>query len=124
MVIRNSQVQHPLNDVSRETSVLKVNNDEKFGRPSEEIEIKKTKKISLPFSKTDCRTSGALSKREWLVLKFQVPVQSGTTLGVSRKCDRKNQRLKTLCFEIDCRRELGSPLNKWPPLYDTHSDND
>ena len=61
-VNRNSEEEHPMNNLSRETNVSRVNED-CISQISEEIKfLKVTKKLFFEFRRTESRILGALSK--------------------------------------------------------------
>ena len=79
-VNRESQEEHPRNNLLRDTNTHE-NNDEYITQISEEVQSRVTKKISKELSKGKRQKLGALSKLNEFFLRSQVRIQSGSVEG-------------------------------------------
>ena len=89
-VTRKTQEGNPRNGQSRNTSVLRIN-EEYITQLSEEIEGRVTKKLSQEHSRTESRILGALSKLEEFLLNQQIRMHSGTVPETFRNTNVDNQ---------------------------------
>ena len=80
--MRNAQSQTSLDPGMAQEYIFKV---------SEEIEGRKTKKLSKEFSRTESRTLGALSKLDEFLLNPQVRTYSAAVPETSRNNDPESQ---------------------------------
>ena len=87
-VTRETQEKHPVSAQSRNTSVLRISEDDQF---SEEIGGRVTKQLSQEFSRTKARILGALSKLDEFLLSPQIRTHPGTVPGTSRKTNVEKQ---------------------------------
>ena len=89
-VIRETQEEHPRNGQSRNTSVLRINEDY-ITQVFEEIEGRVTEKLSQEFRRTESRILGALSKLDEFLLNPQIRTHSGAVPGTFRNTNVENQ---------------------------------
>ena len=89
-VTRETQEENPRNGLSRNTSVLR-NNEEYITQLSEEIEGRFSKKLSQEFSRTESRILGALSKFDEFLSNQQVHTHFETVPGTFRNTNVENQ---------------------------------
>ena len=89
-VTRQIQEEHPRNGQSRNTSVLRIN-EEYITQVSVEIEGRVTKKLSQEFSRTESRILGTLSKLDDFLLNPQIRKPSGTVPATFRNINVENQ---------------------------------
>ena len=89
-VTRETQEEHARNGQSRNTSVLRIN-EEYITQVSEEIEGTVSKKRSQEFSRTESRILGALSKLDEFLLNQQIRTHSETVPGTFRNTNVENQ---------------------------------
>ena len=89
-VTRETQEENPRNGQSRNTSVLRIN-EEYITQLSEEIEGRVTNKMSQEYSRTDSRILGALSKLDEFLLNQQIRTHSGTVPETFRNTNADNQ---------------------------------
>ena len=88
-VTREIQVENPRNGQSRNTSILRIN-EEYITQVSEGIEGRVTKKLSQEFSRTVSRILGALSKLGEFLLNPQIRTHSGTVPGTFQNTNVEN----------------------------------
>ena len=105
-VTRGTQEEHPRNGKSRNTSVLR-NNEDYITQVSEEIEGRVTRKLSQEFSGTESRIFGALSKLDEFLLNSQIRTHSGTVSGTFRNTNVENQATTENDSQSDPRPEAG-----------------
>ena len=89
-VTRETQEEHPRNGQSRNTSVLRINEDYII-QVFEQIEGRVTKKLSQEYSRTESRILGALSKLDEFLLNQQIRTHSGTGPETFRNTNVDNQ---------------------------------
>ena len=93
-VTRETQEEHARNGQSRNTSVLRINEEYitlNISQVSEEIEGTVSKKRSQEFSRTESRILGALSKLDEFLLNQQIRTHSETVPGTFRNTNVENQ---------------------------------
>ena len=108
-VTRQTQEEHPKNGQSRNTSVLRIN-EEYITHVFEEIEgrvTKITKKLSQEFSRTESRILGALSKLDEFLLNIQIRTHSGTVPGAFPNTNVENQGTNQDDSQSDPHPEVG-----------------
>ena len=89
-VTRETQEENPRNGQSRNTSVLRIN-EEYITQVFEEIEGRVTKKLSQEYSRTESRILGALSNLDEFLLNQQIRTHSGTIPETFRNTNVDNQ---------------------------------
>ena len=82
--------EHPRNGQSRNTSVLRIN-EEYITQVSEEIKGRITKKLSQDFNRIESRISDALSKLDEFLSNQQIQTHSKTVPGTFRNTNVENQ---------------------------------
>ena len=120
-VAKEAQESHPRKGQSRNTSVLRMN-ENYLTQVSEKIEGRVTKKLSQEFSGTESRIFGALSKLDQFLLNPEVRTQSGTAPGTSRNTNVKNQEPNEDRSQNDSRPEVGSSVYRPPQSVDSDPD--
>ena len=106
-VTRETQEEHPRNGQSRNTSVLRIN-EEYITQVSEEIEGRVTKKLSQEYSRTESRILGALSKLDEFLLNQQIQTHSRTVPGTFWNTNVENQGTNEDDSQSDPHPEAGS----------------
>ena len=105
-VTRETQKENPRNGQSRNTSVLRIN-EEYITQVSKEIESRVSKKLSQEFSRTKSRILGAVSKLDQFLLNQQITTHSGTVPGTFRNTNVENQGTKEDDSQSDPHPEAG-----------------
>ena len=105
-VTRETQEEHPRNGQSRNTSVLRIN-EEYITQVSEEIEGRVTKKLSQEFNRTESRILGALSKLDEFLLNPQIRTHSGTVPGTFWNTNVENHESNEDRSQDDAHPEVG-----------------
>ena len=106
-VTRETQEEHPRNGQSRNTSVLRIN-EEYITQVSEEIEGRVTKKLFQEFSRTESRILGALCSLDDFLLNSQIRMHSGTVPGTFRNTNVENQGMNEDDSQSDPHPEAGN----------------
>ena len=99
-VTKETQEEHSRNGQSRNTSVLRIN-DNFITQVFEEIEGRVTKKLSQEFSRTESRVLGALPKLDEFLLNPQIRTHSGTVPGTFGNTKVENQGTNEDDFKSD-----------------------
>ena len=89
-VTRETQEEHSRNGQSRNTPVLRIN-EEYITQVSEKIEGRITKKLSQEFNRIESRISDALSKLDEFLSNQQIQTHSKTVPGTFRNTNVENQ---------------------------------
>ena len=105
-VTREIQEENPRNGQSRNTSVLRIN-EEYITQLSKEIEGRVTRKLSQEFNKTESRILGALSRLDEFLLNQQVRTHSGTVPETFRNTNVDNQGTNEDDSQSDLHPEVG-----------------
>ena len=105
-VTGETQVEHPRNGQSRNSSVPRIN-EEYITQVSEEIEGRVTKKMSQEFSRTESLILGALSKLDEFLLNQQIQTHSRTVPGTFRNTNVENQGTNEVDSQSDPHPEGG-----------------
>ena len=105
-VTREIQEENPRNGQSRNTSVLRIN-EEYITQLSEEIEGRVTRKLSQEFNRTESRILGALSRLDEFLLNRQVRTHSGTVPETFRNTNVDNQGTNEDYSQSDLHPEAG-----------------
>ena len=105
-VTRETQEEHPRNDLSRNTSVPRIN-EEYITQVFEEIEGRVTRKLSQEFSRTESRILGALSQLDEFLVNPQIRTHSGTVPGTFWNTNVENQGTKEDDSQSDPHPEAG-----------------
>ena len=106
-VARETQVEHPSNGQSRNTSVPRIN-EECITQVSEEIEGGITKKLSQEFSRTESHILGALSKLDEFLFHPEIRTHSGTVTVTFRNTNVENQEPNENRSQDDPHPEVGT----------------
>ena len=112
-VTRETQEKLPGNVQSRNTSVLRIN-EEYITQVFEEIEGRITKKLSQEFSRTESCILGATSKLDELLLNPQIRTHAGTVPGTFWNTNVENQEPNGDRSQNDSHPEVG------PSVYQSH----
>ena len=105
-VTRKMREENPRNGQSRNTSVLKIN-EELITQVSDEIEGRVTKKLSQEFNSTESRILCALSKLDEFLLNPRIQMHSGTVPGTFRNTNVENQGANEEDSQSDPHPEAG-----------------
>ena len=105
-VTREKQEENLRNGQSRNTSVLRIN-EEYITQVSEQIEGRVTKKLSQEFSRTESRILGALSKLDEFLLNQKIRTHSATVPGTFRNTNVENQGTNEDDSQSDPHPEVG-----------------
>ena len=105
-VARKTQLEHPRNGQSRNTSVPRIN-EEFITQVFEEIEGRVSEKLSQEFNRTESRILGALSKLEEFLLNPQIRTHSGIVPGTFRNTNVENEEPKENRSQDDPHPEMG-----------------
>ena len=108
-VTRETQVEHPRNGQSRNTSVPRIN-EEYITQVSEEIEGRVTKKLSQEFSRTGSRILGTLYKLDEFLLNQQIRTHSRTVPGTFRSTNVEKQGTNEDESQSDPHLEVGTSV--------------
>ena len=117
-VTRETQEEHPRNGQSRNTSVLRIN-EEYITQVSEEIEGRVTKKLFQEFSRTESRILGALCSLDDFLLNSQIRMHSGTVPGTFRNTNVENQGMNEDDSQSDLHPEAGNFRSHTTQLHKT-----
>ena len=105
-VTREIQEESPRNGQSRNTSVLRIN-EEYVTQVTKEIEGRVTKNLSQDFSRTDSRILGALSKLDKFLLNEQIRTHYGAVPGTFRNTNVENHGTNEEDTQSDPHPEAG-----------------
>ena len=120
-VTRKTQVEHPRNGQSRNTSFPRTN-EEYITQVSEEIEGRVTEKLFQEFSSTESRILAALSKLDEFLLNPQIRTHSGTVSGTFRNTNVENQEPNEDRSQDDPHLDVGPSVYKSRPSNDSDPD--
>ena len=121
VVARETQVEHPRNGQSRNTSIPR-SNQEYIPQVSEEIESRVTKELSQEFRRTESRILGALSKLDEFLLNPQIRTHSGTVQGTFRNTIVENQEPNEDRSQDDPHPEVGPSVYQSRHSVDSNPD--
>ena len=112
-VNKNSQEEHPRNNMSWDTNYRRVY-DDYITQVSEGVERRVTIKLSQEFGGRQDRILGALSKLDNFILSSQERVQSRNVPVTSLNYDRENQEFNQERSQNDLHLEVGTSDNRTP----------